>query len=51
MTTGEQTLAAGATAATETAIPIVWSESPTGTSNRRANSGIVRRFISSGGAG
>ena len=40
-----------ATAATGTAIPIVWSDKPTGTSNFRASSGIVRRFMSSGEAG
>ena len=43
--------APSATAATGTATPIVWSESPAGTSKRRANSGIVRRFISSAAAG
>lgn len=39
------------TAATGTAIPKVWSERPTGTSNFPAMSGIVFKFISAGGAG
>ena len=43
--------APNATAATGTAIPIVWSDSPAGTPKRRDISGIVRKFISSGGAG